>query len=112
LLPERGGEGRSTRPAEVLETGCEDKRDREIQKQIEAETKKAQEAGGKDSASKNEESEAEPAPTKRVPTPAHLKLTPGQAKQLVKLIDLYLSEHPEAGSKRLEVVHADLTLVR
>ena len=99
-------------PGDCEPRGCEEKRDRELQKQIEAETKKAQEAGRKDSASKDEESEMAPAPTKRTPPPAHQKLTPAQAKQLARLIELYLNEHPDAGSKRMEEVHTDLTLVR
>ena len=99
-------------PGECEPRGCEEKRDKELQKQIEAETKKAQEAGRKDSAPKDEESEAVRASTKRTPTPTHQRLTPIQAKQLVKLLDFYLSEHPGAGSKSIEEVHEELSLVR
>jgi hypothetical protein len=99
-------------PGDCEPRGCEEKRDRELQKQIQEETKKAQASGRKTSASKDEESETATAPTKRTPSPARQKLTPAQAKQLVRLIDLYLSEHPGAGSKSIEDVPKDLTAVR
>jgi hypothetical protein len=99
-------------PGDCEPRGCEEKRDRELQKQIQEETKRAQAAGRKGSASKDEESETATAPTKRTPSPARQKLSPAQAKQLVKLIDLYLAEHPGAGSKSIEEVPKDLTVVR
>jgi len=99
-------------PGECEPRGCEEKRDKELQRQIEAETKKAQESGRKDSASKDDESEMAAAPTKRTPPPARQKVTPAQAKQLVKLLDLYLTAHPDAGGKSLDEVHEDLSVVR
>jgi hypothetical protein len=99
-------------PGECEPRGCEEKRDRELQKQIQEETKKAQASSRKDSASKDEESETATAPAKPTPPPARQKLTPAQAKQLVKLIDLYLSDHPGAGGKSIEEVPKDLTVVR
>jgi hypothetical protein len=99
-------------PGDCEPRGCEEKRDRELQKQIQEETKRAQAAGRKGSASKDEDSETATAPAKRTPPPARQKLTPAQAKQLVKLIDLYLAEHPGAGSKSIEEVPKDLTVVR
>jgi hypothetical protein len=99
-------------PGDCEPRGCEEKRDRELQKQIQEETKRAQAAGRKGSASKDEESETATAPTKRAPPPAHQKLTPAQAKQLVRLIDLYLSGHPGAGGRPIEEVSKDLTPTR
>jgi hypothetical protein len=99
-------------PGDCEPRGCEEKRDRELQKQIEEETKRAQAAGRKGSASKDEESETAAAPSKPTPAPVRQKLTPAQAKQLVKLIDLYLSGHPRAGGRSIEEVSKDLTVVR
>lgn len=99
-------------PGQCEPRGCEDKRDKELQRQIQEETKKAQELGRKDSTPRDEESEAAPAPTQRTSPPAHQKLTPVQAKQLAKLLDLYLTAHPEAAQKNLEEVHQDLSGAR
>jgi hypothetical protein len=98
-------------PGECEPRGCEEKRDRELQKQIQEETKKAREAGQKGSDSTKEEVATAPAPTKGTP-PARQRLTPAQAKQLGKLLDLYLGEHPGSGSKSIEEVHGELSLVR
>jgi hypothetical protein len=99
-------------PGECEPRGCEDKRDKELQKQIQEETKRAQEAGRKDATTRDEESEAAPAPAQRTSPPAHQKLTPVQAKQLAKLLDLYLTAHPEAAQKNLEEVHQELSGAR
>jgi hypothetical protein len=101
-------------PGECEPRGCEDKRDKELQKQIQEETKRAQEAGRKDATTRpgDEESETAPPPAQRTSPPAHQKLTPVQAKQLAKLLDLYLTAHPEAAQKNLEEVHQDLSGAR
>jgi hypothetical protein len=99
-------------PGECEPRGCEEKRDRELQRQIQEETKKAQAIGRKGSASRDAESEAATAPTKQTPPPARQKLSPAQARQLVKLIDLYLSGHPDAGGRSIDEVSKDLTVVR
>jgi hypothetical protein len=96
-------------PGECEPRGCEDKRDRELQKQIQEETKKAQEAGRNDSAAKDEASETVPTPTTRTSPPTHQRLTPVQAKQLAKLLEIYLSAHPEAAGKNLGEVHEELS---
>jgi hypothetical protein len=101
-------------PGQCEPRGCEDKRDKELQKQIQEETKRAQEAGRKDATPRDDESEATAAPTQRTSTstPPRQKLTPAQAKQLAKLLDLYLTAHPEAAQKNLEEVHQDLSGAR
>jgi hypothetical protein len=103
-------------PGECEPRGCEDKRDKELQKQIQEETKRAEEASRKDATSRDDESEAAAASTQRTSTststPARQKLTPAQAKQLAKLLDLYLTAHPEAAQKNLEEVHQDLSGAR
>ena len=51
--------------------------------------------------------EREPA---RAPTrAASHKMSPTQSKQLVKLIDLYLVDHPDAQGRSLEEVRAELS---
>lgn len=99
-------------PGECEPRGCEEKRDRQLQKEIQEETKRAQAVGRQGSASRDEESETATAPPKRTPPPAHQKLSPAQAKQLARLLDLYLSGHPGAGGRSIEEVSKDLTVVR
>ena len=99
-------------PGECEPRGCEEKRDKDIQKEIEAETKKAEESGRKQTVSKDEDSVSPNAPTPPKPATAHQKLSPAQAKQLVKLLDLYLSGHPGAGGKSLQDVREDLSPAR
>jgi hypothetical protein len=103
-------------PGECEPKGCEEAREKEIQKEIQAETKKAadrertskassdsesgeksESASGKD---KKEDGEAAPAAGK--------KLTAAQSKQLAKLIDAYLAAHPDNGSKTLSDVRSEL----
>jgi hypothetical protein len=98
-------------PGECEPKGCEAQRERELQKQIDAETKKAEEAGHhKRSADTNgdngsaHEREA-PAPTRA----ASHKMSAAQSKQLGKLIDLYLADHPDARSRPIAEVRDDLS---
>jgi hypothetical protein len=98
-------------PGECEPRGCEEKRDREIQKQIDAETKKAQEVGRNVSSVKDDNSDPAPASSKRTTPPVRQKLTPVQAKQLARLLDLYLTEHPGAGGKSIEETREDLPRV-
>lgn len=97
-------------PGDCEPKGCEEQRDKEIQKEIEAETKKAQASQSRRSASgeEKESSRAEREPPKAAPSPAHGKMTPAQAKQLAKLIDVYLADHPEARGKTVEDVRNDM----
>jgi hypothetical protein len=115
-------------PGECEPRGCEEKRDRELQRQIDAETKKAQKATGKRATSEPEEvtrAAAEPeeaqAPAKRPPPPrettaarraggpAH-EMTPAQEKELLNLLDLYLSRHPGARPKTVEELRDQLSI--
>ena len=99
-------------PGDCEPRGCEEKRDKDIQKEIEAETKKAEESGRKQVVSKDEESVSPNAPNPPKPAPAHQRLSPAQSKQLAKLLDLYLSEHPGAGGKSLQDVREELAPAR
>ena len=95
-------------PGDCEPKGCEEQRDKEIQKEIEAETKKAEasqsrrSAGGDNEGAKAERESPKPAPS------AHGKMSAAQAKQLAKLIDLYLADHPDARGKAVEHVRSDV----
>lgn len=102
-------------PGECEPKGCEEQRDKEIQKEIDAETKKAQASnkhkddGDDESGNSNGDNgaKAEKQPAKPAPS-AHPKLSAAQAKQLAKLIDLYLADHPDARGKSIEDVRGDI----
>jgi hypothetical protein len=85
-------------PGECEPKGCEEKRNRELEKQIEAETKKAS-SGQKQPGREHDTQER---------APAKPKMTAAQSKQLAKLIDLFLADHPDARSRSLEDVRNDL----
>jgi hypothetical protein len=97
-------------PGECEPKGCEEQRDKEIQKEIDAETKKAEASEHKrpsgdddgDNGAKAEREPAKPAPA------AHAKMSAAQAKQLAKLLDLYLADHPDARGKAIEDVRSDI----
>jgi len=100
-------------PGECEPKGCEEQRDKEIQKEIDAETKKAEASehkrpsGDEDGDNGDNGAKAEREPAKPAPA-AHAKLSAAQAKQLAKLIDLYLADHPEARGKPIEDVRSDM----
>jgi hypothetical protein len=97
-------------PGDCEPKGCEEQRDKEIQKEIEAETKKAEASQSKRSAAGEEKegSRAERESPKTATGTSHSKMTAAQAKQLAKLIDVYLADHPEARGKTVEDVRNDM----
>jgi hypothetical protein len=92
-------------PGDCEPKGCEAQRDKELQKEIDAETKKAAASGHKKPASDDESSEREEAPA---PKAAGHKMTAAQSKQLAKLLDLYLGDHPDARGKSIEEVRSNV----
>ncbi|HSS37875.1 MAG TPA: hypothetical protein VLT58_03825 [Polyangia bacterium] len=101
-------------PGECEPKGCEEQRARQLQKEIDAETKKAASSQKRPSAGATDDSTDERAPgdERAAPPPpraASHKLSAAQAKQLVKLIDLFLADHPDARGKSIEDVRSDLT---
>lgn len=92
-------------PGDCEPKGCEEARNKELQKEIEAETRKAEASGhrksggGEDGAREEKES---------APTRASHKMTAAQSKQLSKLLDLYINDHPEARGRSIEDVRRDL----
>jgi hypothetical protein len=92
-------------PGDCEPKGCEAQRDKELQKEIDAETKKAAASGHKKPASDEESSER--AQTQAPKSPSH-KMTAAQSKQLSKLLDLYLSDHPDARGRSIEDVRSEV----
>jgi len=97
-------------PGDCEPKGCEEQRDKEIQKEIEAETKKAQASQSKRSADgeDKESAKAEHESAKPAASAAHAKMSAAQGKQLAKLIDLYLADHPDARGKTVEDIRNDV----
>ena len=95
-------------PGECEPKGCEEKRQKEIDKEINAETKRAQESTRKHvgndqsaaAAAKDVTSEKRPSSAK--------PLTPAQLRELAKLLELYVSAHPDEREKGIEQVAREL----
>jgi hypothetical protein len=118
-------------PGDCEPKGCEAAREKALQREIEAETKRAAEAdrkrapvGGKSAAGAKSGSE-KASPDKGAsgsegrsgadsgkPAPAAKKMTPAQTKQLVKLLDAYFEENPDARSRNVEEVRNQLSQSR
>lgn len=115
-------------PGECEPKGCEVERQKKFQKEIEAETKRAAEeaeAAAKARGPKVDETKAEEkaeekeaetakaaAETAKAPAvgktpPAH-KMTAAQEKQLLRLLDAYLAEHPGASGRTLSDLRSEL----
>jgi hypothetical protein len=92
-------------PGDCEPKGCDQARQKEMQKEIDAKTKKAAQADRKHASS---ESKAAPA-TESTSTSSARKLTPAQAKELVKLLDLYFAGNPDARTRSAEDVRKDLS---
>lgn len=98
-------------PGDCEPKGCEEARDRALQREIEAETRKAQQPPAMRSTPGDDGAGVKRARTPPEPAramPEARKLTPGQTKQLAKLLDAYLSARPEARSKTVEDVRKQL----
>jgi hypothetical protein len=94
-------------PGDCEPKGCEAQRDKELQKEIDAETKKAEASGHrKVGAGGGEESAREE--RESTPPKASHKMTAAQSKQLSKLLELYINDHPEARGRSIEDVRGDL----
>jgi len=123
-------------PGDCEPKGCEQAREKQIQKEIDAETKKAAEAdrkhapvstrgakgstaekksggdGADDGARSTKESSAKESKSGGAEPAAGHKLTPAQTKQLVKLLDAYFAENPDARSRNVEEVRNQLSQSR
>jgi hypothetical protein len=94
-------------PGECEPKGCEEARQKQMQKEMEAEIKRAKE---QEAALKpKDEDKAEAGGDKdKTAKPAVKPMTPAVKKQLLKLIEAYLAEHPEAENKMMSEVRAEL----
>jgi hypothetical protein len=128
-------------PGDCEPKGCEQAREKQIQKEIDAETKKAAEAdrkhttvstkgagsakgsgsakgagsakkSGDDGADEESGSAKESSRSGGAEPAAARKLTPAQAKQLVKLLDAYFAENPDARTRNVEEVRNQLSQSR
>jgi hypothetical protein len=92
-------------PGDCEPKGCDEAREKQIQKEIEAETKKAAQADRAHASGKVKAAQA----TESTSTSSGRKLTPAEAKELVKLLDLYLAGNPDARSRSAEDVRKELS---
>ena len=103
-------------PGECEPKGCEEKREAQRKKEIDAETKKAAEADRKHKASGSETKTVAAKSDKDngdngKPAPASgPKMSAAQVKQLAKLLDGYLKQHPDARAKNAEELRNQLSL--
>ena len=96
-------------PGDCEPKGCEAQRDKELQKEIDAETKKAAASGHKTPASDEESPKSRKEESAAAKASAGHKMSAAQSKQLAKLLDLYLSEHPDARGKSIEDLRSDVS---
>ena len=96
-------------PGECEPKGCEEARQKQMQKEIEAETKKAKEAEQKAKAGEEAKDPAKAEEEKAAAKKSAVKpMTAAVKKQFKKLLEAYLAEYPEAQNKMLSEVRAEL----
>jgi len=83
-------------PGECEPKGCEEKRAKQMEREVEIETKKAEEAGRQKRPADTEDDSASPPPPRPVASkpPAHPMSAPDR-RTLTRLLGLYVSQHPE-----------------
>jgi len=88
-------------PGECEPKGCEEKRAKQMEKEIAAETKKATSGGGGKSSKTKVKEESSGESEAEAPKKKAKALSAAQKKELVKLLDAYLAEHPEGKSQTI-----------
>ena len=111
-------------PGECEPKGCEEKRAKELENQIREETRKAEQASrAKERPEGDDDAKAAPAPSapaakaereksekpEKPEKHAKPKLSATQRKELARLIDAYLADHPDAGGKTLTEARHELS---
>ena len=112
-------------PGECEPKGCEERRAKQMDKEVQAETRKAEEAArrqrARQSASENETSGTQvhrgedrgedrgPERTAAAPKVKIVKMTPTQRRDLARLIRLYLAEHPDQRGKAIDQVENEVS---
>ena len=119
-------------PGQCEPKGCEEARDKQIQKEIEAETRKAEEAdrrhvsvnsdrstgksekssGGDRSSGEESSRSSRGSKSSADPPPSGKKLSAAQVKQLVKLLDQYFAESPDSRTRSAEELRNQLSQSR
>ena len=99
-------------PGECEPKGCETERQKQLQKEIDAEIKRAKEDEKarnkpKEEAKSDDDSASAAADKGGKKSPVRL-LTAKEKKQFLKLLEAYLAEHPEAANKMLSEVRSEL----
>jgi hypothetical protein len=109
-----GKKGACVCPGECEPKGCEEKRAKQLEKEIAAETKKAEAAGRAANAGKSkaahadDEGESKAADVKAKGKEKAVHLTAGQKKELAKLLEAYVAEHPEGKSQTAEEIRKSI----
>jgi hypothetical protein len=100
-------------PGECEPKGCEEKRAKQMEKEVQEETRKAEEAQRRQHV--RQETEEEAPPPRRVerepPAPPKVKIvkmTPAQKHDLARLIKAYLTEHPDQGARPIGEVENEV----
>jgi hypothetical protein len=100
-------------PGECEPKGCEEKRAKQLEKEVQEETRKAEEAQRRQRA--RQETEEEAPPPRRVereppaPKPPKIvKMTPSQKHDLARLIKAYLAEHPDQEARPIGEVENEV----
>ena len=102
-------------PGECEPRGCEDKRAKLLEKEIQAETKKAQDADRKREGNTREQPssgrpEPEEPPVREARAVAHgKKMTAAQKRELSHLLEAYVGEDPSRRGWTIEKIVDDLT---
>jgi len=91
-------------PGECEPKGCEEKRQKQLEKEIAEETKKATSGGGAGKATKEKTHESSEDGDDGAAKKKAKPLSASQKKELVKLLDAYLAEHPEGRSQTVPEV--------
>jgi hypothetical protein len=99
-------------PGECEPKGCEAERQKQLQKEIDAEVKRAKDEDKARNKPKEEakadDDSASAAADKGGKKSTVRPLTASQKKQFLKLLEAYLAEHPEAATKMLSEVRSEL----
>jgi hypothetical protein len=91
-------------PGDCEPKGCEEKRQKEIDKEIQSETKRAK---ASEHGHGGEEAGKGAAPAEKAPK-AGKALTAAQLHELARLLDLYVSEHPDETGKPIDQLAREL----
>jgi Ni/Co efflux regulator RcnB len=99
-------------PGECEPKGCEAERQKQLQKEIDAETKRAMEqekAQNKPKEQAKSDDDSDSAATDKGGKKSAVRpMNASQKKQFLKLLEAYLAEHPEAANKMLSEVRSEL----